>query len=74
MVVAYCAFGMIVCPYTMLVVAVDVRIRVIIEPIVTRWESIAMSWYIHNPILCILSLDVSSSTIYIPQQNSVLSI
>jgi hypothetical protein len=52
---AFCAFGMIVSPYTMLVVAADARIRVMIDPIVIRWSSIAMSWYIHNPILCILS-------------------
>lgn len=73
LVVAFCAFGMIVCPYTMLVVAADARIRVMIDPIVTRRSSIAMAWYIHNPILCILSLDVSSSKIYILPQNSVLS-
>ena len=36
----YRAFGMIVCPYTMLAVAVEARIRVMIEPIVARWESI----------------------------------
>jgi hypothetical protein len=37
-VVAFCGFGMIVCPYTMLVVAADVRGRVMIDPIVIRWH------------------------------------
>jgi hypothetical protein len=54
LVVAVCIFGNIVCPYTMVVVAADDRIRVMSVTIVNRTSSIAMSWYIHNPTLCLL--------------------
>jgi hypothetical protein len=40
---AFCPFGMIVCPYTTLAVAADARTRVMIDAIVIRWSSIAMS-------------------------------
>lgn len=43
----------------MLLVAVDARIGVIIDPIVKRWSSISMSCYIHIIILCILSFACS---------------
>jgi hypothetical protein len=44
LVVVFCGFGMIVCPYTMLVVATDARRRVMIDPIVNRW-------HIHNTVM-----------------------